>query len=188
MEWKRQILEEIGLASTTLTPRDWILLILLADDKRPMVGEESIHITFFMMQIPPFNFKPLLFCVYSSELHKALEELMAEGLVRRSISFDKGKAVESIALTDKGALEAYGLVEKMRKSWVVVGDVVVREGSRVLGELEALKKTYNGKDLNDWIKLFLERIDNPESLFDIWFSKDEIEYMKKLYLQIKKNF
>ena len=186
MEWKKQILEQIGLASTTLTARDWILLMLLADDRRPMVGEESLHIAFFMMQVPPFSFKPLLFSVYSSELHRALEELMEEGLVRRSVSFERGRAVESIALTDKGALEAYSLAEKVRKTWVLVGELVIREGSKILGELEALKKTYNGKDLNEWIKLFLDRIDNPESLFDLWFSKDEIEYMKKIYSQFKR--
>lgn len=186
MEWKKEVLSEIGVRPINPTPRDWVLLLLHAGDRSPLRGEESLHITFFMMQYPPFNFKPLILSVYSSELHKALEELMAEGLVERSYSFERGRSVELLILTAKGAAEAASLAERVKGSWVVVGEVMIREGTEVLSELEALKKTYNGKEIADWMKLFLERIERADTTFDLWFAKDEMEYMKRLYLRALK--
>ncbi|MEM1852419.1 MAG: hypothetical protein QXR56_01890, partial [Thermofilaceae archaeon] len=63
---------------------------------------------------------------------------------------------------------------------------MVREGSKVLSELEAMKKTYNGRDITELLKLFLDRIDDPESTFDLWFTRDEIEYLKKVYRYFKR--
>lgn len=186
MEWKKEILNSMGLSLININAKDWVLLILQVNGQSPIRGEEILHTIFFMMQYPPFNFKPLILSVYSEEVHQALEELTERGLVKREFSFDKGRAVEVLTLTEKGASEAARLAEKVREKWIVVGNIIVREGSKILSELETMKKTYNGRDITELLKLFLDRIDNPESIFDLWFSKDEIEYMKKIYRSLKR--
>ncbi|MCX8180749.1 MAG: hypothetical protein N3E41_05190 [Thermofilaceae archaeon] len=179
--WKQSVLTEMGLTPISLSARDWLLLLLQANDQNPIQGEESIHITFFMMQYPPVDFKPLVLSVFSQPLYDALEQLINEGLVEKSFSQERGKIIETFKLSDRGVREAELLYEKVRKSWVIIGDLVARDGSKLLGELEALKKTYNGKDLLEWLRIFMERIDSPESSFDIFFTKAESDYMKKLY-------
>ncbi|MEM0024022.1 MAG: hypothetical protein QXG48_04070 [Thermofilaceae archaeon] len=186
MEWKRDVLNSMGLSLVNLGAKDWVLLILHVGGQSPIKGEEILHTIFFMMQYPPFNFKPLILSVYSNELHQAIEELTEKGLVKREYVFDKGKAVEVLTLTEKGTFEAFKLAEKVEENWIAIGEVMVREGSKVLSELEAMKKTYNGRDITELLKLFLDRIDNPESTFDLWFTKDEIEYMKKVYRSLKR--
>ncbi|MEM0042795.1 MAG: hypothetical protein QXF46_01925 [Thermofilaceae archaeon] len=186
MEWKRDVLSAMGLSLVSLSAKDWVLLILHVGGQSPIKGEEILHTIFFMMQYPPFNFRPLILSVYSNELHHAIEELTEMGLVKREYAFEKGRAVEVLALTEKGAFEASKLAEKVGESWISIGGVMVREGSKVLSELEAMKKTYNGRDITELLKLFLDRIDDPESTFDLWFTRDEIEYLKKVYRSFKR--
>jgi len=185
-DWKASVLSEMGIPALTLSPQEWVLLLLLADGGRPMMGELDLHLAFFMMQVTPFRFElrvePELFYVHSSELSRALEELAAKGLVRREAS----QEAELISLTERGLLEARSLAERVRRGWVFVDDVVVKEGSKVLSDLEALKKTYNGKSVYEWMKIIVDKVSSPESPFDQRFTSEEIESMKKILSQALK--
>ena len=180
-DWKRELLKSMELKPLRLRPRDWVTLMLYVDGRRPVKGEESFHVGLFMMECPPLSFKPLLLSVFSPELHEALEELVSEGLVKRDYEYEKGKLVETYKLSTRGLYEAEKLMERVRSSWVIVGDLVARRGDRVISELEALKKTYNGRALTEYLKLILDKLESPDSGLDAWLGKREIEFLKKLY-------
>ncbi len=179
--WKLEIVKSIGLPTLRLGPREWALLLLYADGQSPVRGEESFHMTFFMMQVPPVSFKPLLLSFFSPELHDAISGLVEEGLVK-VVSGESGEP-ELYRLTERGLSEAAKLAESLKRSWVFVGSALVREGSKVLSELEALKKTYNGKDLIEWIDLLIKKIDSQENLLERFFDRNEILYIRKIYEQ-----
>lgn len=182
--WKLEVMKGIGLPAMRLKPREWALLLLYADGQSPVRGEECFHMTFFMMQVPPVSFKPLLLSFFSPELHGAIRELVEEGLVKAVA--DESAGTELYRLTERGLAEAAKLVEEVKHSWVFVGSVLAREGSKVLGELDALKKTYNGKDLAEWVDLLIKKIDSQENILERVFDGDEISYLKKIFKQYYK--
>jgi len=182
--WKLELMKSVELPALRLRPREWALLLLYADGQSPVRGEEGFHVTFFMMQVPPVSFKPLLLSFYSPELHSAIRELVEEGLVK--VTGGERTGTELYRLTERGLLEAVKLAENVRRSWVFVGSVLVREGSKILSELDALKKTYNGKNLIEWVDMLVKKIGSQENVLERVFSEDEMSYLKKIYEQYYK--
>ena len=181
VKWKETALAGMGLNWVKLTPDEWLLLLLHADGQRPVKGEESFHISLFMMQSPPLSFKFLLLSVFSPEVHEALKRLVEKGLVKRDYIYEGGKLIDVYSLSPKGVGESARLLERIKNSWVLVGELVAREGSRVLSEIEALKKTYNGRGVKTYLRLILDKLDSPDGPLDAWFKPSELEYLKKLY-------
>lgn len=180
-DWKLSVMKKIGLTPISLSARDWALLLLYAGGQAPVRGEEHFHTTLFMMQCSPLSFKTLLLSVFSPELHEAIEELVVENLVERSHEREGGRFAEVYKLSQKGSLEARRLAETVKESWVLVDNIVTRQGKEILEELEALKKTYNGKGLVEWMRIFFEKLETPDNFIESRFSKGEVEYFKKLY-------
>jgi len=187
-DWKEEVLREMDISWIKLAARDWALLLLYTDGQKPVKGEESFHVALFMMRSPPLSFKPLLLSVFSPELHEAIKGLVDEGLVKRDYIYERGKLIEVYTLSPRGVQEASRLVEKLRSSWVLVGGLVAREGSKVISEVEALKKTYNGRGVATCLKLMLDKLDSPDNVLDAWFEPSEIEYLKKLYRAYRREF
>lgn len=186
--WKEEALGEMDIPWVELAARDWALLFLYTDGQKPVKGEESFHVALFMMRSPPLSFKPLLLSVFSRELHDAIKGLVNEGLVKRDYVYERGRLVEVYTLSPRGAQEASRLLEKLRSSWVLVGGLVAREGSKVVSEVEALKKTYNGRGVTACLKLMLDKLDSPDNVLDAWFEPSEVEYLKKLYRAYRREF
>lgn len=183
--WKYEIAKESGLTLLDLKPRDWVLLLLHADGQSPVKGEESFHAMLFMMAVSPVSFKPLLLSFFSPELHAAIRELVDEGLVK-AVNEERGRAeYELYKLSEKGLVEAAKLADKVKRSWVSIGGVVLREGSKVLSELEALKKTYNGKDAVEWLDAVLKKIDSQDNILEKIFNETEMEFLRKIYKRLK---
>ncbi|MFZ8854634.1 MAG: hypothetical protein ACO2OQ_00515, partial [Thermofilaceae archaeon] len=62
-------------------------------------------------------------------------------------------------LTERGVAEARELTAQLSSSWVVLGGLAVRRGSEVISELEALKKTYNGRSPLELLKLLVSKLE-----------------------------
>lgn len=185
VNWKLDMLREMGVTPVNLRPRDWVLLLLYTGGRNPIKGEESFHLTLFMMQCPPATFKTLLLSVFSPEIHHAVEQLVEEGLIRREYKYEGSKLVEIYSLSPRGAEEASKLVERVGGSYVLIGGTAVRKGDEVLSELEALKKTYNGRRLKEGLRLILDKLGSKvsdfESPLEAFCNPSELDFMKKLF-------
>jgi len=183
--WKYEVAKEMGIPLLSLEAREWALLLLNADGQSPVKGEECFHATFSMMAVPPFSFKPLLLSFFSPELHSAIKGLVSEGLVRVVNEGKAGADYKLFRLSEKGVVEAARLADRVKSSWVSIGEVIFREGSKVLGEIEALKKTYNGKNISEWLDLVLKKIDSQDNILEKFFSESEIEFLRGIYRSFK---
>jgi DNA-binding PadR family transcriptional regulator len=184
--WKYEVAKEMRVPLLSLEPREWALLLLYADGQSPIKGEECFHTTYSMMAVPPFSFKPLLLSFFSPELHSAIKGLVSEGLVRVVNEGKAGAEYKLYKLSEKGLVEAARLADRVKSSWVSIGEVIFREGSKVLGEIEALKKTYNGKNVSEWLDLILKKMDSQDNIFEKFFSESEIEFLRNIYKSFKK--
>ncbi|MCC6059617.1 MAG: hypothetical protein LM563_05180, partial [Thermofilum sp.] len=60
---------------------------------------------------------------------------------------------------ERGVAEARKLTAQLSSSWVVLAGLAVRRGSEVISELEALKKTYNGRSPLELLKLLVSKLE-----------------------------
>lgn len=180
-EWKKIVVRQLGLSLLDLKPEDWIVLLLAADGYSPISGEESMHTCFFLYSLCPFNFKTLLITVYSSDLHRALSNLIERGIVKRSMEYVDGDFREVFKLTDDGRVLADSLKLKLSRSWVFVNNIVLRRGDSIMEELASLKRTYNERKPSTLLKLILNNVESSESILELRLSEDEVDYLKKVY-------
>ncbi|MEM1509511.1 MAG: hypothetical protein QW291_07625 [Thermofilaceae archaeon] len=192
INWKLDMLKEMGVTPINLRPRDWVLLLLHVGGRNPIKGEESFHTTLFMMQCPPVVFKTLLLSVFSPEIHQAIEHLIEEGLIKREYKYEGSKLIEIYSLSPLGVEEASRLAEKASGSYMFIGGAAIRKGDDVLSELEALKKTYNGRGLKEGLKLILDKLGSKvsdfESPLEAFCDSSELDYMKKLFKIYREEF
>jgi len=111
--------------------------------------------------------------------------LVSEGLVKVVNEGKAGADYKLFRLSEKGVVEAARLADRVKSSWVSIGEVIFREGSKVLGEIEALKKTYNGKNISEWLDLVLKKIDSQDNILEKFFSESEIEFLRGIYRSFK---
>ena len=187
-DWKRGVLGKLGLDCMELTPEDWVLALLYVDGKSRLMGEASLHTIFFLYPYPSFKFTTLLVTVYSEELHRVLNDLINRGLVRKKIEYINGRLVDTYFLTERGSAAAAGLVNEMTRRWVMLDGFIVREGRRILEELESLKRTYNGRSPRMLLKVILDKIRNEEPAMGLRLEEGALTYLKALIQGMERDF
>uniref|UniRef100_A0A7C1P0J0 Uncharacterized protein n=1 Tax=Thermofilum pendens TaxID=2269 RepID=A0A7C1P0J0_THEPE len=159
-DWKADVLKQVNLVPwSPIGLRELTLLFLAADGRSPVMGEEVIHVSLFLYPYVEARLSPSLLFPRLEELDKTLDALEEEGLIERRVEPVKGRFATVIRLTERGALEARKLAAQIAGSWVVLGGLVVRRGSEVISELEALKKTYNGRSTLELLKLLVSKLE-----------------------------
>ncbi|RLE59918.1 MAG: hypothetical protein DRJ35_04635 [Thermoprotei archaeon] len=159
-DWKRDQLKNMGIKEIyEPTLEEWILLTLYLDGKKPIYGLEVLQFIFFMYPYVNARFTPLFFAPYSPDIEKVLVELEQKGLVDRRTEFINGRISPAIYLTTKGEYRSKNLFKKLHSGWIVSKGFVIRIGTEILQELEALKKTYNGKSLVELLQLLASKIE-----------------------------
>ena len=181
MSWKAEVLKGMGLEWLELLPEEWLLLLLSLDDYEPLLGEESLHTILFLYPYSPFNFTPLLITVYSREVSNALMALVSKGLVRRGLEFREAMPVEVIRVTAAGRREGLRLIDRVRRSWLLLRGFVVKRGKQVIDELTALKRTYNGRGPATLLKLLLNHVESGSVVLEQRLGRDACSYLKKVY-------
>lgn len=158
--WKKEQLKDMGV-SEVYEPEleEWILLVLYLDGKKPIYGPEVLHFLFFMYPYVDARFVPMLFAPYSPDIEKALAALEQKGLVDRRTELINGRVTASIHLSLKGELRSKNLAKRLERGWIASRGFVVRKGADILQELEAIKKTYNGKSLIELLQLLASKIE-----------------------------
>ena len=166
-KWRLSILERMGLRQVHKPSlEEWVLLLLYLDGKKPVYGMETLHYIFFIYPYVDARFSTLLFAPYSPELEKSVLNLERERLIDRRAEFLNGRITTAFFLTNKGAERAKKTFFKFRESWLLLKGFIVRKGEDVVNELEALKKTYNGKSLLELLRLLASKVEaERESLF-----------------------
>lgn len=144
MEWKRGVLRDMGVRDyVELGLRDVILLLVHLGGE-PVYGLESLHLMLFLYPYVESGERLLLAAPFSPKVEKELLWLEREGLVERRREYRGGRGVVALVETRRGAGRARALAARLRDGHVLLRGFAVRRGLDVLGELEALKETYNG--------------------------------------------
>ncbi len=160
-EWKVEVLKQANLGQFyELGVRELVLLFILSDGGSPVAGEEVLHMCLFLYPYIDASLSPSLLLPRISEIEKAVEALEAEGLVERRLELVEGRYADVLRLTERGVAEAKRLHRQVQASWVVLRGVTVRRGADVLGELEALKRTYNRRSAFELFKLLVSKLES----------------------------
>lgn len=185
-EWKAELLKQVNLNPfREVGLRDLVLLFLLSDGRSPVFGEEIIHLCLFLYPYVDAPLSPSLIFPRLSEVDKVLESLEAEGFIERKTEFTRGRYTAVVRLTERGVVEARKLYGQLQDSWVVLRGVAVRRGVDVLGELEALKKTYNGRGPLELLKLLITKLE-AEGDNILWHIRGIDENMKHNIMSLVK--
>lgn len=183
--WKIEMLKTIGLDCIVLNEEEWIMLLMAVDGYSPIIGEEVFHTCFFLYPYVSFSFKPLFLSVYAEEVSSAIERLKEKGLVKLEFDYSGQYLREVYKLTSSGRGIADKLLRRVKSGWIVFRDILVRSGGKVLDELTALKKTYNGRGPAELLKLVLNQLNSTNNIFRVRFNDREISYLKKIYRSYK---
>jgi len=180
--WKKRVLENFRLGKV-YEPRleDYILLLLYLDGRTPIYGEEVVH---FILTIYPYaevELSPSFFLPYSAIIENKLGELIEKKLAYRLKQNYRGTEKNIIKITEGGSDEARRLFKLFSESWLLVHNTVLRQGSEVLNELEALKKTYNGKSVTELIGLLASKLDAEGTFFIQHLSANSPGWMNYVY-------
>jgi len=125
-----------------------LLLLLALDNNKPIKGILRLHYMCFLYHYFGFKFVFGPCGPYSIELMDALKKLIDNGLVRVYISLGlRGNLVKTFSLTDYGRRIAAATLDRIRRHNILLENVVIRKGSEVVSEIEAIKKTYYDKSL-----------------------------------------
>jgi len=162
-DWKVDVLKQANLVPWSLVGLKELTLLFLAADGRSPVSEEVIHMCLFLYPYVEARLSPSILFPRLEELDKILDDLHMQGLIERG-GEEKGSVIR---LTEKGAAEARKLARQLADSWVLLGGFVVRKGSEVLGELEAMKKAYNGRGPLELLKLLASKLETEGENY-IW--------------------
>jgi len=126
-----------------LTVKGWVLRFLALDDFKPIEGATRLQKLMFLAsqkikQLEGFpKFEPGPYGPFSSEIEEALKELKKEGLVEETTRLGGLKEHARVfSLTENGKKVAKTILEK-----------VLKQNSKVLKELEDLKKDWNNVPL-----------------------------------------
>lgn len=185
-EWKAEVLKRLNLNPLyEVGPRELVLLFLLSDGRSPVLGEEVIHLCFFLYPYVDTPLSPSLILPRLSEIDKTLEALEAEGLIERRTEFVRGRYTAVVRLTERGVAEAKKLQGQLQSSWIILRGVAVRRGVEVLGELEALKKTYNGRSPFELFGLLISKLEaEGDNIF--WHVRGIDENLKQSIMSLVK--
>lgn len=185
-EWKFEVLNQLNLTPFhELGLRDLVLLFLLSDGRSPVLGEEVIHLCFFLYPYVDTPLSPSLILPRLSEVDKVLDSLESEGLIERRTEFIKGRYALVIRLTERGVAEARKVYGQITGSWVVLRGMAVRKGVEVLSELEALKKSYNGRSPFELLKLLVSKLE-AEGENILWHLRGVDEDLKNSIVSLVK--
>jgi len=179
-QWKREVLEKMGIEWVELSDREWLILLLGIDGKSPIVGEHVFHTIFFLYPLSPFDVKPLFVVPYSPDIAKLIAELRKQGVVERRLEVVKNELVDVYSLTTQGATQFAELLRKLRGRWVLLDGLVAKPAERLIEELEALKRTYNGKSPKSILRLLLNKVRSEDTVVTARIGKDAVEYLKTL--------
>ncbi|MEM0222953.1 MAG: hypothetical protein QXS92_02340 [Thermofilum sp.] len=185
-EWKAELLKRLNLDPFhEIGPRELVLLFLLSDGRSPVVGEEVIHLCFFLYPYVDTPLSPSIILPRLSEIDRTLEALEAEGLVERRTEFVRGRYASVIRLTERGTAEAKKLQGQVQSSWIILRGMAVRRGVEILGELEALKKTYNGRSPLELLGLLVSKLE-AEGDSILWHVRGVDENVKQSIMSLVK--
>ncbi len=147
MEWKNEVLSQMGVGSVLeLSLGDAILLLLYLGGE-PIYGVEALHTVLFLYPYFDSGEELLLLAPYSRKVDRLLAEMEREGLVERRVEYRGDRVVTAFLLTGRGRERAKSLASRIRRSFVLLRGFAARRGFQVLEELESLKHTYNGLDV-----------------------------------------
>lgn len=165
-DWRIETAIKLGLAPVyTPAVEDFVLLFLYADGRSPVYGEEILHAALFLYPYIPLKLSPSVFLPLSSDIENSLQTLKEKGLVEERREYRSGGHVVSLRLTDKGVAEAKRLFSAFSGGWVLLNGFVLRRGSEVISEIEALKKTYNGRSALELLKLLAAKLESEGDAF-----------------------
>ncbi len=161
LDWHFEIAEKLELAPIyEPVLDDFLLLFLYLDGRTPFYGEETLHLCFFLYPYVSVKASPSVFLPFSQEIEDAILRLRAKDLVEEGKDFRGGRYVSMLKLSDIGVSEARKVFSTFANSWILLNGFVLRRGSEVLSELEALKKTYNGKSPLELLRVMALKIDS----------------------------
>ncbi|RLE60528.1 MAG: hypothetical protein DRJ35_03050 [Thermoprotei archaeon] len=184
-DWKHEIIDRMEMKLCEISRREWILLLLGVDGGQPIVNEYTFHVIFYIYSFSPFDVKPLIATVFSKDIHNTIRELINDGIVERRYSYDAHGSKEVYSLSIIGEKTVEKLISRVKKSWVLINNIVVRKGETILDELVSLKRTYNDRDPKTILKLLLNYIKSESSSINLRFEEDELRYLKKIAENIK---
>ncbi|QOJ79542.1 hypothetical protein IG193_03535 [Infirmifilum lucidum] len=165
-DWQLELSKKIGLTPVyTPSHEDFVLLLLYLDGRTPLYGEEALHVILFLYPYVPLSSSPSIFLPFSPDLEKSLISLKDRGLIEEKTEFRGGRHVNTIRLTDRGVAEARKVFSEFSNSWILVHGFVLRKGSEVISELEALKKTYNDKSPLELLKVIASKVESEGDAF-----------------------
>ncbi len=165
-DWQLELAKKIGLTPVyTPSHEDFVLLLLYLDGRTPLYGEEVLHVILFLYPYVPLSSSPSIFLPFSPDIEKSVISLRDRGLIEEKTEFRGGRHVNAIRLTDRGVAEARKVFSAFSSSWVLVHGFVLRKGSDVVSELEALKKTYNDKSPLELLKVIASKVESEGEAF-----------------------
>jgi DNA-binding PadR family transcriptional regulator len=164
--WKSEVLEYIKLGKMyEPKPEDFVLLLAYLDGKSPIYGDEVLH---FIVAIYPYvevSLSPSFFLPFSAEVERTLKNLLDRKLVARTKQLYRGSERNIIKITEEGVDDARRLLKLFSDNWLLLRKTVVRPGLEVVNELEALKKTYNGKSVSELMRVLATKIGTEGTQF-----------------------
>ncbi len=184
-KWKLETLIDMEMSCLELCEEEWVILLLAVDGFSPIIGEEVFHTCFFLYPYVSFNFKPLLLSVYAQEISEALDRLREKGLLKLDFDYSGLTLKEVFKLTNEGRIIAERVIKRVKKGWIVFKDVLIRKGSKVIEDLTALKKTYNGRGPAELLRLMLNQLNSTSNIFTVRLNSKELSYLKKIYKAYK---
>jgi len=153
------------------TKEELLLVLLALDNYRPIKGVLRLQFMCFMYHYFGFKFVFGPCGPYSLELMESLQRLISEGLVKVYVSLDSGgSVVKTFSLTDRGRRVAAAALDRIRSNNVLLEGVVVRRGSDVVSEMEAIKRTYYDKPPTFMLLRILRMIKDE---WPYWVEADE---------------
>lgn len=184
-KWKLETLRNMEINCLELSEEEWVILLLAVDGFSPIVGEEVFHTCFFLYPYTSFNFKPLLLSVYAQEISEAIDRLKEKGLLKLDFDYSGIALREVFKLTNEGRTVAEKIIKSVKKGWIIFRHVLIRKGNKVVEDLTALKKTYNGRGPAELLRLMLSQLNSTNNIFTVRLNNKELSYLKKVYKAYK---
>ena len=178
--WKSEVLRKMGIEWITLSRDEWIILLLGLDGRAPIVGEHVFHTVFFLYPFSPFDVKPLFLTPFSPEIFALLRRLGEEGIIEKGAEIVRGEFVDIYSLTDRGLSRYRDITRRGKNRWVLLKGFVAKPFTQVAEELEALKRTYNGRSPKSILKVLLSKARSEDPVLMAQLGERSVEFLRLL--------
>jgi len=161
---------------------EWPLVLLALDNYSPIRGTARFHMICCLYHYLGYKYEGLICGPFSYELDNALRRLNEEYLIRIRMGINSFRTpVKVYELTEAGKIRANRIIAKIRRNNILLEKIVIRRGSEVLSELEAIKKTYKDKPLLFILNRILKLYEGESYPYWIKVSKGDVKsYIKNV--------